>query len=112
MINPLVGRRLKPTKAGKLRTPRKPGDYCGPIVGYTGELPAVFFLKPNARDADVPARARSIGHVTSPPHVFTEKNDGTLTITASISNLVAGDTTGESDDGWHRFLTGGIWHLA
>jgi hypothetical protein len=83
-----------------------PGDYCGPIPGYTGSLPAVFFLKPNARDENTIPRARSIQHVTSPPHVFTEEEDGTLTITASI-----GDTAGSStvSDGWHGYLTKGEW---
>jgi hypothetical protein len=82
------------------------GDYCGPLVGFTGNCPAVYFLKPNARDPDAPRRARSIQFVISPPHVFTENPDGTLTITASI-----GDTAGpgSESDGWHGFLTAGEW---
>ena len=30
----------------------KAGDYCGPLMGFTDDRPAVFFLKPNSRDAD------------------------------------------------------------
>lgn len=83
-----------------------PGDYCGPVIGFTGDKAAVFFLKKNSRDADAPPRARSVQHVVSPPHVFTENSDGTLTITASI-----GDTAGpgSQSDGWHGYLTAGEW---
>lgn len=85
----------------------QPGDYCGPIMGFTHDKPAVFFLKPNARDPDAPKYARSVHHVISPPHTFTEEPDGTLTIRDSI-----GDThgSGTESDGWHGFLTKGEWH--
>jgi hypothetical protein len=85
----------------------QPGDYAGPVVGWTGNKPAVFFLKPNARDADAPKRARGVQHVVSPPHVFTEEPDGTLTITASISDLAGENSV---SDGWHGYLTKGEWH--
>jgi hypothetical protein len=105
MQDPLIGRRL-PIIEGQHPTPLEPGDYCGPVMGYTGDKPCVFFLKPNARDPDAPGRARSVHHVVSPPHVFTEEPDGTLTITASI-----GDTAGpgSTSDGWHGYLTKGVW---
>ena len=102
----MVGTRIIPVD-NKLTIGLEPGDYCGPISGYTGDLPAVFFLKPHARDVGVPAHGRSMQHVTSPPHVFIEEPDGTLTITASI-----GDTRGdgsEGSDGWHGWLTKGVW---
>jgi hypothetical protein len=101
----MFGRRL-PVPTDGHPAPEQPGDYCGPVVGFTGDLPAVFFLKPNARDPGAPKRARAIQHVVSPPHVFTEEPDGTLTITASI-----GDTAGPSSesDGWHGYLTKGEW---
>lgn len=79
----------------------------GPIMGYTDDKPAVYFLKPNARDEDAPAHARSVQHVTSPPHVFLENPDGTLTIFASISDM-RGDHS-EGSDGWHGYLTRGEW---
>ena len=84
----------------------QPGDYAGPVMGWTADKPAVFFLKPNARDPDAPKIARTIHHVISPPHTFTEEPDGTLTIRASI-----GDTHGPNSesDGWHGFLTAGEW---
>lgn len=108
MENPLRGRRL-PVVEGQHPTPELPGDYVGPVKGYTGDLPAVFFLKPNARDPDAPKRARSIHHVTSPPHTFTEEPDGTLTIRNSL-----GDTAGQNreSDGWHGYLTAGVWSTA
>lgn len=85
----------------------QPGDYAGPVMGFTADKPAVFFLKPNSRDPDAPKIARAIHHVISPPHTFTEEPDGTLTIRASI-----GDTHGPNSesDGWHGFLTKGEWH--
>jgi hypothetical protein len=103
----MKGRRLEPGPKGKLTVPTEPGDYCGPIMGYTGDKPAVFFLKPHARDGDTPMRGRSVQHVTSPPHVFREMPDGSLEIRESI-----GDTArGASDsDGWHGYLDAGhVW---
>lgn len=84
----------------------KPGDYCGPVPGYGGTL-ACFFLKPNARDEDAPPWARSLQHVTFPPHTYRECEDGSLEIRASI-----GDTAGQrtESDGWHGFLDEGhVW---
>ena len=101
----MKGRRIPVPESGHPIV-TEPGDYCGPVFGFTGDKPAVFFLKPNARDADAPRRARSVQHVVSPPHTFTEEADGTLTITASI-----GDTAGtdSESDGWHGHLTKGDW---
>jgi hypothetical protein len=91
---------------GKAQFPllEQPGDYAGPVMGFSGPVPAVFFLKPNARDPNAPKCARAIQHVVSPPHVFTEEPDGTLTITASI-----GDMHGSQSDGYHCYLTKGEW---
>lgn len=86
--------------------PEKPGDYVGPATGFTGDKPAVLFLKPGARDPDVPHRRRSVQHIVSPPHTFTEEDDGTLTVEPSISNLTS---SGEHDDGWHGYLEHGVW---
>jgi hypothetical protein len=103
----MIGRRL-PVVDGKLTMPERPGDYCGPVTGYTGDKPAVFFLKPNARDEDAPVHARSVQHVTSPPHTFTEGADGSLTVSPSI-----GDTRSRQpelgSDGWHGYLEHGVW---
>lgn len=85
----------------------RPGDYFGPTTEYTAGLPAVFFLKPNARDPGVPARSRSVQHVCSPPHEFRECPDGSLEVRASISARLRGDTDGHSDDGWHGYLDEG-----
>jgi hypothetical protein len=83
------------------------GDYYGPVMGYTGDKPSVFFLLPHARDEGVRGSDRATHHVTSPPHVFTENEDGTLTITASI--LSHADAEGK---GWHGYLTAGEWVTA
>lgn len=88
----------------------RPGDYYGPDTRYTGGFPAVFFLKPNARDPDVPPQSRSVQHVCSPPHAYRECPDGSLEIRNSISNLLRGDHSGQSDDGWHGYLDEGhVW---
>ena len=68
-------------------------------------IPATDGEFPNARDADAPKRARSVQHVTMPPHTCTKNADGTLTLAASLGDR-AGD--GESD-GWHGYLENGIW---
>jgi hypothetical protein len=109
----MKGRRLSVVD-GKMTMPDQPGDYCGPVVGYTGDKPAVFFLKPHARDPGTPAHGRGVQHVVSPPHVFTEEEDGTLTITASIGDTrTSTDSKGHahttSSDGWHGYLTRGEW---
>jgi hypothetical protein len=98
----VIGRRV--ASIGEIE---RPGDYFGPTGEYTGGVPAVFFLKPNARDEGVPAHVRSVQHVCSPPHTFRECADGSLEIRASISNLLRGDTDGHSDDGWHGYLDEG-----
>jgi hypothetical protein len=104
----VIGRRVQ--SFGEIE---RPGDYFGPVKDYTGDLPAVFFLKPNARDPNAPPHARSVQHVCSPPHTFRECPDGSLEIRNSISNLLRGDTTGESDDGWHGWLDEGhVWRQA
>jgi len=104
----MIGRRV-----ASLAEVEQPGDYFGPTRDFTGDLPAVFFLKPNARDADAPPGARSVQHVCSPPHTFRECPDGSLEIRASISNLLRGDTDGHSDDGWHGWLDEGhVWRQA
>lgn len=102
----LVGRRL-PAIDGRVNHPQLPGDYCGPVTGYSGTNQTVFFLKPNARDTDAPKRARVIQYVNSPPHTFTEEADGTLTIRASISDCAGPES---ESDGWHGWLTKGVWH--
>ena len=104
----MIGRRV-----ASLAEVERPGDYFGPTAGYTGDVPAVFFLKPNARDEDAPPRARSVQHVCSPPHVFRECPDGSLEIRPSISNLMRGDPDGRTDDGWHGYLDEGhVWRQA
>lgn len=90
-----------------MTVPEQPGDYCGPTTAYTGGRPAVFFLKPNARDDDAPPALRSLQHVTSPPHTFRECEDGSLEIRASISDKRRGST---ESDGWHGYLDcGHVW---
>ena len=102
MTDNMIGRRL-PVVPGQHPYPQQPGDYCGPVMGYTGDKPAVFFLKPNARDPRVPPVARAVQHVTSPPHTFRECPDGSLEIRASL-----GDNHGAAgSDGWHGYLDEG-----
>lgn len=78
------------------------GDYYGPIMGFTGDKPAVFFRAP-VNDG--------LRHVESPPHVFTEQPDGTLTITESIGCLRRPGQPGEGYT-WHGYLTKGEWVVA
>lgn len=80
---------------------KEAGDYCGPVMGWSGDKPAVFFLLPTARDLDAHGDARSIRHVVSPPHTFTEQPDGSLTIRDSIRS-----------SHWHGYLTAGEWSVA
>lgn len=98
-----IGRRL-PVVDGKPTWPTEAGDYVGPVYGFTGDLPAVFFLKPGARDPDSNPRIRSLQHVVSPPHTFRECADGSLEIRASISDRAKGGT---DSDGWHGYLDEG-----
>lgn len=103
-----IGRRVMPVDEGDgvLRVPMGemvPGDYCGPLTGFTGPAPAVFFLLPNARDADAPASARGVLHVCAPPHKFRECDDGSLEIRESLSaNPHRTDWHGYLDEG-HRW---------
>ena len=81
---------------------QQPGDYMGPMEGRPGMNPSVWFLLPIARDKDVEPGGRSLHHVQSPPHVFTEESDGTLTIRESIG-------AGPPNYYWHGYLTRGVW---
>lgn len=98
----MIGRRVQ-----RFEDIEVPGDYYGPVES-DGKV-VVYFLKPNARDADAPKHARSIQHVSSPPHVFRECADGSLEIRESI-----GDTRSRQpelgSDGWHGYLDEGhVW---
>lgn len=96
-----VGRRLA-AFAGKIPAQHEdlskwlPGDYCGPLFGYTGPgMASVTYLLPNGR----------IGHVTSPPHRFRECPDGSLEIRNSILH-----TEAEHGYDWHGYLNeGNVW---
>lgn len=90
----LQGKRLPLGEDGLLADPEhqlRPGEYTGPVRGYTADKPAVFYALPNGH----------IGHVTSPPHTFHEEDDGSLTIRASI--LQVGGAA------WHGYLERGVW---
>lgn len=101
-MTPVIGRRV--ATVGEIE---RPGDYCGPIKGYTDTELSCFFLKPNARDDDAPPSARGIQHVNFPPHTYRECPDGSLEIRASIGDTVRGGTV---SDGWHGFLDEGhVW---
>lgn len=84
----------------------QPGDYCGPSRAGDQPYERIFFLKPNARDADAPAIARSLQHVRCPPHTYRECKDGSLEIRASIGDTRAAQPDSGSD-GWHGFLDEG-----
>lgn len=80
----------------------EPGDYCGPVKGYTADKDAVFFVLPD--DGNLKSGDRGIHHITSPPHVFTEQPDGSLEIRESILSVIP------SGDGWHGYLDrGNVW---
>lgn len=86
----------------------KPGDYYGPVMGFTANRPAVFFLLPTATPTDPKwggAPQDGIHHVCCPPHSFIEEPDGTLTIRESIG---AGPSNNYY---WHGYLTNGKWEL-
>lgn len=84
-----------------LNMPWEPGQYTGPVHGYTGDADAVFFhlpVPPDHPDAGV-------RHITNSPgrHTFTEEEDGTLTVSPSILAVRPGG------GGWHGYLERGVW---
>lgn len=106
----MIGRRL-PVVDGKTTTPTEPGDYCGPVEGYTGNRPMVAFKLPVPDDHP----DAGLRHVCEPPHSFQEEADGTLTIEGSILAVrptwkPAAREAGEDDPPpWHGYLTRGVW---
>lgn len=98
----MIGRRV-----ATVHDIERPGDYCGPITGFTGPAVSCFFLLPNAHGEPVleeaaPNRAgqRSIHHVNFPPHTYRECPDGSLEIRNSIG----------AQPFWHGFLDEGhVW---
>jgi hypothetical protein len=98
----MIGRRVATVADIEL-----PGDYCGPVKGYTGDKEACFFLKPNARDEGAPPIARSVHHVLFPPQRYRECADGSLEIRESLGDTRVG---GNISDGWHGYLDEGhVW---
>jgi hypothetical protein len=79
----LVGRRVE-----SVDEIVQPGDYCGPIRGYTGNELSCFFLLPGSRDEGAVAGLRSVHHVNFPPHRYRECEDGSLEIRESIEMKV------------------------
>jgi hypothetical protein len=80
----------------------EPGDYYGPVSGYTGDKASVFFRLPRVIEGD-----RGLRHVASPPHVFRECPDGSLEIRESIGALGDHGTQGYL---WHGYLDeGNVW---
>jgi hypothetical protein len=98
----VIGRRVD-----TLADVERPGDYCY-VEGYTDDKPAVMFLLPIAHDEGVPAGARSIHHVTAPPHVFRHCDDGSIEIRESIGAL--GNRAPGHGYIWHGYLDEGhVW---
>lgn len=85
--------------------PTEPGDYVGPISGYTGDKPALYFMLPHARDAGTDPQERGVRHITFPPHGIVEEDDGTVTVVGSILAILSPD----SRHGWHGYLERGEW---
>lgn len=101
----MKGRRVELDGRTPYEALERPGDYVGPLEGYTGGSPSVHFLVPFGPDDNQPEYARSLHHVASPPHQFTEGPNG-LTVTASIG-------CGPKENYyWHGYLTDGDWYLA
>ena len=106
MAKTFVGRRV-----ATVEEVQEPGDYCGPVKGYTGDgREACFFRLPAGPDS--PESVRSLRHVAFPPHTYRECPDGSLEIRASIG---AGGWSHEQayKEGryvWHGYLDEGhVW---
>ena len=78
----------------------KPGDYCGPVMGWSGDRPAVFFLLPIEGD-----KFERLHHVVSPPHRFVEELDGSLSVYESIE----ANRNNPNGPYWHGYLKAGVW---
>jgi hypothetical protein len=111
----VIGRRIQHLEGrDPIQELQQKGDYMGPIHGYTGDKPAVFFIIP--ADApwddqdDVACVIKGLAHVVSPPHSFRECPDGSLEIRNSI--LCTRRWKGEEWT-WHGFLDQGhSWRTA
>ena len=100
----MIGRRVQTVEEVS-----QPGDYCGPVKGYTGDKPAVFFRLPIKNATGSRAALR---HVASPPHQFRECLDGSLEIRESIG-AIGWAHEPEFKEGqyvWHGYLDEGhVW---
>lgn len=106
-----IGRRV-----GGISEVTQPGDYCGPIRGYTSDAEAMFFLLPTASPEEplhrtmAPDDANGIHHITFPPHTYRECDDGSLEVRASIGALRSDGSPGHV---WHGYLDEGhVWRTA
>lgn len=99
----MIGRRV--ATVGDIE---QPGDYCGPITGYTGDDKVACFFRLPIDGDDLAPGARSLHHVTFPPHTYRECADGSLEIRASIGARGPGDGYV-----WHGYLDEGhVWRTA
>lgn len=97
----MIGRRVQ--SIGEIT---QPGDYCGPVVGYTADKEACFFRLP--LEPTEPGDA-SLHHVTFPPHVYRECPDGSLEIRESIGAYGHDLALGYR---WHGYLDEGhVWRV-
>ncbi len=107
-----VGRRVESVSAIE-----RPGDYCGPVRGYTGEVEACFFLLPIA-DPENPLwrgdEGSGLHHVAFPPHTYRECGDGSIEIRASIGAYGNSDRVARGGPYiWHGYLDcGHVWREA
>lgn len=101
----MIGRRVK-----TIEEIERPGDYCGAIMGYTGDKPAVFYMLPIPKEELVNAGIqRAVHHVVSPPHQFRECADGSLEIRESILTRQSHAEPNKSWS-WHGYLDEGhVW---
>lgn len=85
----------------------RPGDYCGPLSGYTGDRIACFFRLPIEAPQGGPPDERSLRHVTFPPHSYRECDDGSVEIRESIGAHHCPPRVGYL---WHGYLDEGhVW---
>lgn len=99
----MIGRRV-----ATLAEIERPGDYCGPIKGYTGDKEACFYILPTCPASE--EHGRHLSHIAFPPHTYRECPDGSLEIRNSILHHESIRCPG---DGWHGYLDEGhSWRQA
>ena len=104
-----IGERVSPgRRVRSMGELERPGDYFGPVRGWTGDKEACFYVLPVCGPRG--SGRFHINHVCFPPHTYRECSDGSLEIRDSILHKAEQPDYQPCKDAFHGYLDeGNTW---